>query len=115
VVAPYIPHATLLPRCALVVTHGGSGSIREPLGLGIPLVVVPQGADHFENAAAVERAGAGITILPDDLNPERVATAAERLLSETTARSAAAAVAAETAAMPSPADHVPTVEQLVEH
>jgi UDP:flavonoid glycosyltransferase YjiC (YdhE family) len=114
VVAPYIPHAALLPRCALVVTHGGSGSILEPLGLGIPLVVVPQGADHFENAAAVERAGAGITMLPDDLNPERVATAAERLLNETTTRSAAAAVAAEIAAMPSPADLVPTVEHLIE-
>ena len=114
VVAPYIPHAAVLPECSLVVTHGGSGSVLEPLALGVPLLVLPQGADHFENAAAVERAGAGITILPDDLTAERVTTVAERLLSQTTTRAAAAAVAAEIAAMPSPTDHVPTVQQLVE-
>ena len=114
VVAPYIPHAAVLPECWLVVTHGGSGSVLEPLALGVPLPAGPQGADHFENAAAVERAGAGITILPDDLTAERVTTVAERLLSQTTTRGAAAAVAAEIAAMPSPTDHVPTVQQLVE-
>ena len=114
VVAPYIPHAAVLPECSLVVTHGGSGSVLEPLALGVPLLVLPQGADHFENAAAVERAGAGITILPADLTAERVATVADRLLGASTTRSAAAAVAAEIAAMPSPTDHVPTVEDLVE-
>ena len=41
----------ILPRCAAVVAHAGSGSVIGSLAHGLPLVLVPQGADQFDNAA----------------------------------------------------------------
>ena len=73
VVERFVPQNVILPRCSLAVTHGGSGSVLGPLLHGLPLVVVPLGADHFENAAAVERAGAGIVVTPDRLTADTVA------------------------------------------
>ena len=42
----YIPQAELLPLCHAVVTHGGSGTTLGALAHGLPLLVVPQGADR---------------------------------------------------------------------
>ena len=38
----YIPQELLLPRCAVVVTHGGAGSTLGALAFGLPLLIVPQ-------------------------------------------------------------------------
>ncbi len=112
VVERFVPQDVILPRCSLAVTHGGSGSVLGPLLHGLPLVVVPLGADHFENAAAVERAGAGIVVTPDRLTADTVAEAAARCLTDHELRSAAARIAAELSAMPAAADVVPRIEQL---
>ena len=63
----YIPQELLLPHCAAVVTHGGAGSTLGALAFGLPLLVVPQGADHFYNADRVVAAGAAIQLMPDRL------------------------------------------------
>ena len=65
----YIPQEHLLPHCAAVVTHGGAGSTLGALAFGLPLLIVPQGADHFYNADRVVAAGAGIRLMPDRLIP----------------------------------------------
>ena len=49
----FIPQATLLPTCAAVVHHGGAGTTFGTLAHGLPQVVIPQGADNFDNAAMV--------------------------------------------------------------
>ena len=68
----YIPQADLLPRCSLVIHHGGSGTMFGALAHGLPQVVIPQGADNFLNAENVERCGAGLSILPGALRPAEV-------------------------------------------
>jgi len=55
----YIPQAELLPRCSVVVHHGGSGTMYGSLAHGIPQVVLPQGADNFVNGWLLESCGAG--------------------------------------------------------
>jgi UDP:flavonoid glycosyltransferase YjiC (YdhE family) len=40
----------VLDRCALAAVHGGAGTTLAALGRGVPLVVIPQGADQFINA-----------------------------------------------------------------
>jgi len=112
VVERFVPQESILPRCSLAVTHGGSGSVLGPLLHALPLVVVPLGADHFENAAAVERAAAGIVIAPDRLTADTVADAATRCLTDHELRAAAARIAAELTAMPAAADVVPRIEEL---
>lgn len=71
-VETYIPQAELLPRCSVVVHHGGAGTMFGALAHGLPQVVVPQGADNFLNADNVERCGLGLSIPPGSLTPEEV-------------------------------------------
>jgi UDP:flavonoid glycosyltransferase YjiC (YdhE family) len=100
--ARYLPHALLLPRCELVVSQGGAGILFGALAHGLPQLVLPQAADQPANAVAVERAGAGLALAPDVMTAERVRNAAERLLAEPGFAARAAEIRAEIAAMPDP-------------
>jgi UDP:flavonoid glycosyltransferase YjiC (YdhE family) len=96
-VEEFVPQAEVLPRCAAVVCHGGSGTVLAALAHGVPVVCIPQGADQFSNAANVERCGAGLQLLkPSEADVREAVT---RVQSETT-RAAARAIADEIARMP---------------
>ncbi|MGH3755357.1 MAG: glycosyltransferase, partial [Pseudonocardiaceae bacterium] len=43
---PYIPHTLLLPRCRLVVSHGGAGIMLGALSHGLAQLILPQGLDQ---------------------------------------------------------------------
>lgn len=58
----YIPHRTLLPDCALVVTHAGLGTVMASLAHGVPLLCLPIGRDQHDNAARVAACGAGVVL-----------------------------------------------------
>lgn len=67
----FIPQASLLPSCSLVVSHGGSGSLYGSLLHGLPSVLVPMGADQLLNGLRAEAIGLArvlpaITATPDD-------------------------------------------------
>jgi UDP:flavonoid glycosyltransferase YjiC (YdhE family) len=100
VVAPYLAHALLLPCCDLVVSQGGAGILLGAVAHGLPQLVLPQGADQFVNAEAIERAGAGSSILPDAVTAESVRDAASRLLSDPGFAVRARTIRDEIAAMP---------------
>jgi MGT family glycosyltransferase len=55
----YLPHAALLPDCAVVVTHAGFGTVMTVLVHGVPLLCLPMGRDQHENAARIAACGAG--------------------------------------------------------
>src|SRR6185503_13419353 len=61
-VARYLPQDEILPLCAAVVSHGGSGTFLAALAAARPQLCLPQAADQFLNAAALERSGAGVTL-----------------------------------------------------
>lgn len=42
-----VPHASLFPRCAAVVHHGGSGTTHTAARAGVPQVLVPHVLDQF--------------------------------------------------------------------
>ena len=44
--------------------HGGSGTIVDALSLGIPVVVLPMGADQVDNADRCEALGTNIALDP---------------------------------------------------
>ena len=104
VVERYLPHTLLLPRCDLVVSHGGAGILLGALTHGLPQLVLPQSADQFGNAAAVRAAGAALVLGPDELSAAAVTTAATQLLDRPQFRNRARALAAEIDAMPGPED-----------
>ncbi|HVE95507.1 MAG TPA: nucleotide disphospho-sugar-binding domain-containing protein [Pseudonocardiaceae bacterium] len=108
-VAPYISHSLLLPRCRLVVSHGGAGIMFSALAHGLPQLILPQGADQFLNATAGQAAGVALALTPDQFSAGAVAAAAERLITEPGFDVAASGVRAEIDAMPSPADVLASV------
>jgi UDP:flavonoid glycosyltransferase YjiC (YdhE family) len=98
--APYLPHTLLLPRCAAVVSQGGAGITFGTLAHGLPHLVLPQGGDQFGNAEAVVRSGAGLALQAAEVTGAAVAEGVTRLLVESSFTEAASAVRHELAAMP---------------
>jgi UDP:flavonoid glycosyltransferase YjiC (YdhE family) len=104
-VEKWLPLSPLLPRCDAVLCHAGTGTTLAALAAGLPLVLVPQGADQFDNARACQRAGAARILRPDEVTPAAVRDAVWTVLREDSSeRAAARALAAEIAAMPSAVD-----------
>ena len=108
----YIPQELLLPHCAAVVTHGGAGSTLGALAFGLPLLIVPQGADQFYNAERVVAAGAAVQLMPDRLTADSARDAVRMLLHDDTFRTAAHRIKNEFDAMPDPRQAVETLERL---
>jgi UDP:flavonoid glycosyltransferase YjiC (YdhE family) len=104
----------LLEKTTVLVGHGGANSMLGPLSKGIPLVVVPLGADHFVNAARIAAAQAGIILEAANISPEIVRDAVKQALSPSL-RASAQRIADEIAGMPSPAEVVPMLEVYVRH
>lgn len=111
-VASWVDQAALLPRCAVVVSHTGSGTFLGALANGVPQLCLPQAADQFRNAGAAERGGLGLVLAPGEVTALTVADAVRRLIADAGFRTAAAGVAAEIAAMPAPDQVVPQLELL---
>ena len=53
----HVPHDWLLPRCALAIHHGGSGTTHSACRAGIPSVIVPFAGDQFFWNARLREAG----------------------------------------------------------
>jgi UDP:flavonoid glycosyltransferase YjiC (YdhE family) len=101
-VEAWIPQREVLTHAAAVVCHGGSGTVRGALAAGLPLVVIPFGADQPYNAQRIAAVGAGIALQKPDVATVR--SAVERVLVDPELRAGARRMAAEIAAMP-PLEH----------
>ena len=67
----YVPQLQVLKQCDIFITHGGINSINEALYLNhLPLIVIPQEIDQFDNAKQIEKLGAGIALNKDNLSSE---------------------------------------------
>jgi UDP:flavonoid glycosyltransferase YjiC (YdhE family) len=85
-----------------VICHAGASTFFGALANGLPLLLMPLGADHFANAAAAVRRGVGV-VLEGDEDARSVGAAVARVLTGRGLRRSAAEVAEEIARMPSPA------------
>ena len=56
----WLSYARTMPRCDVVVCHGGHGTLARALASGCAVVVVPAAGDMNENAARVDWAGVGV-------------------------------------------------------
>ncbi|WP_229276288.1 glycosyltransferase [Agromyces kandeliae] len=83
------PHAEVLPRADLVVTHGGHGTVIKALAAGCPLVILHHGRDQADNAVRVTRRGAGVAV-PRTASSARIARAVAEVLGDASYREAAA-------------------------
>jgi MGT family glycosyltransferase len=85
----FVPQPEVLARAALFVTHGGMNSVNEALYAGVPMLVVPQGADQPMVAQHVAELGAGLSIRTEDVTEASVRDLAQRLLEDPRFRAAA--------------------------
>jgi L-noviosyl transferase len=111
--AARIPLCDLLPTCAAIVHHGGSGSTMAAAAFGVPQLVVPHFADHFTNAERLTAVGAG-TSLPhgtDDL--ARINAACALITGDGPHRAISGRLAAENASRPSPSEVAQDLPELV--
>jgi hypothetical protein len=98
----FVPQATLLPHCAAVIHHAGSGTMLGALAHGLPQVAVPQGADNFVNARLLESAGAARLIRAGEVSADRVRSAVRAILDDARYRANARGIGDEIARMPVP-------------
>ncbi|MFI1914362.1 glycosyltransferase [Nocardia sp. NPDC020380] len=73
------PHREIMRYASLVVTHGGHGTLMKALAADLPVVVLPHGRDHADNAARVRAHRAGI-VLPRIASPQRITRAVRQVL-----------------------------------
>src|SRR5256714_4824646 len=78
----WVSYSRTMPRCDLVICHGGHGTLVRALASGCPVVACPAIGDMNENAARVDWAGAGVRVPRRFLSPRVLRLAVERALSE---------------------------------
>ena len=85
-VEQYVDQAGVLPQCALVVSHGGSGSLMGALAHGVPSVLTPLGADQPHNARRAAELGVAAVLDAASVTPDEVERAVTAMLADTEAR-----------------------------
>ena len=78
----YAPHSQVFPKAAVVVHHGGIGSVGQALKAGIPQLVVPMNGDQFDNAARIARLGVGRVLPFKHYNPKTAGSALKEIMDD---------------------------------
>lgn len=81
VLLPSAPHDAVMGEAAVVVTHGGHGTVMRALLHHRPMLIIPHGRDQHENAIRVTERGAGLC-LPATASQEEIRQALRRLIDE---------------------------------
>jgi MGT family glycosyltransferase len=93
----WVSFPELLPRCKLVVQHGGMGTTHTVLTHGIPQMVVPHAADQRGQARRVAEAKVGLNLSAHDVRNGKLLEGARALLSDERVQNTARDFAAEMA------------------
>jgi UDP:flavonoid glycosyltransferase YjiC (YdhE family) len=111
-IARYLPQASVLPHCDLVVSHGGSGSVIGALTHGLPSVLIPLGADQPQNAARCADLGVARVLDAMRATPGSVRAAVTGVLEQPSYRHQAEHLRDEIAALPPLSEALPLLERL---
>jgi UDP:flavonoid glycosyltransferase YjiC (YdhE family) len=109
----FVAQSGVLPLVDLIVHHGGTGTVLSALEVGLPQLLLPQGADQFYNAQILPATGVARALPNEAQQPGAIAEAVQALLGDSPERHTAARLRDEIAAMPSPAEVAPTLIELV--
>jgi rhamnosyltransferase subunit B len=82
----YLPFSQVLPRAALLVYHGGVGTLAQGIKARIPHLVVPHGYDQFDSGWRIEQMGLGRSIPQSRYRAARVARVIESILDDPAAQ-----------------------------
>ncbi len=79
IVKNYVPQSEILKYTDVAITHGGMNSISDLLYNNVPFVAIPIGADQPYMAARVAELGATISLDKDNITPEILENAIEKV------------------------------------
>ena len=108
----HVDQALVLPRCRVVVSHAGSGSILGALANGLPFVLLPISADQPVNARRCAELGVALELDVMTATPAAVRDAVTTVLTDPAYRSAAERLRDEIAALPGTASAIERLEAL---
>jgi len=112
-VEQFVPQATLLPHCDLVISHGGSGSVIGALAFGVPQVLIPMGADQIHNAQRGRELGFARVLDPIGVTPGKIRETVTEMLADQASRDRARNLRDEIAALSGSGHAVTLLEKLV--
>jgi len=72
IVRDFVPQAEVLKYTDLFIAHGGMGSVSDGMYLGVPMLLVPLGADQFFNAYRLQELGAAKVLKKKELTSENL-------------------------------------------
>jgi MGT family glycosyltransferase len=107
-----VDHGALLPRCDLVVSHGGFSTIMGSLAAGVPLVVIPVQGDQPRNARRCVDLGVGRMVHAEALESGAIRAATRAVLADSACRTNAQRLREEIAALPGTDRAVELLERL---
>jgi MGT family glycosyltransferase len=110
----WLSYSRTMPKCALVITNVGHGTLVRAISCGVPVVAVPHAGDMGENAARADWAGVGVRLPWRFLTPATLRLAVRRALQDTRLIQRARSVSAWSAAHDGPARAAELVEELVQ-
>ena len=105
------PQLAVLRRAAVMVTHGGLGSVKECIVHGVPMLVCPLDVDQPGNAARVLHHGLGLRVDVRASSVDEIGHALDRLLGDASFRERCAAMRAEFEALEASAPGADVVER----
>ena len=99
-VEQFVPQHQVLARSRAVVCHGGSGTVIASLSLGVPVVLLPMGADQPDNADRCEELGVGVVLDPVSVEPDAIVAGMRTVMDDRPYAQAAARLASEAHGQP---------------
>jgi UDP:flavonoid glycosyltransferase YjiC (YdhE family) len=82
VLVDWLSYSQLMPAAALVVSHGGHGTVARALGSGTPVLICPIAGDMSETAMRVVWTGTGLSLPWRLCRPAPLRWAARRILDD---------------------------------
>jgi rhamnosyltransferase subunit B len=79
----YLPFSDVLPHAALMVYHGGIGTLAQTVKAGIPHLVVPSAHDQFDNGWRIGQLGLGRCVPQTRYSAARAAREIDAILHDT--------------------------------
>jgi UDP:flavonoid glycosyltransferase YjiC (YdhE family) len=79
-ISDYIPGSQAASKANLVICNGGSASVYQAIGAGVPILGIPSNLDQYLMMHYVEQYGAGEMVRAGQASPAAVAETARRIL-----------------------------------
>jgi UDP:flavonoid glycosyltransferase YjiC (YdhE family) len=113
--AGWIPLDVVAPTCDVLVHQTGGSTMMTALSFGVPQVLIPDTRMYraAEMARRLAETGAAVVLTPEEATSEVIAKTCQEILSTPGYTEAAAGLAREIAALPSPDEVARGIEQLV--